>query len=341
MPVVNSSYGHGFILPPPQAMRIPTHRQYRPRQRREEPRRQPRSQGSDSKSGDSRHLKVASSTNPKKTGGCIAHTLRESQDQKDEPLPTLLATGASSVNQAVKAVAIARTYVQEEQLDVSCRPDFCNPTGGALSLLLKWATASAPTPQAVYSGGKVVEPTRSRDRSRRRRSRSSSSSNSRSRSRRRRSKSASPRKSSRSRSPQKTEEKSGIKSELRVAQQSEPSVLAGAIAKKVRVKETVMLLCIGPASVCQAVRAVIFANRYLQDDNLSVTFQPEFIHINDGGTGSNPTRSGVRFTLLIHEDASAKKAKPPKEADEARNGDQDTHNDDAMGSDHASDDEGA
>lgn len=36
----------------------------------------------------------------------------------------LTAIGAGSVNQAIKAIAIARQYVEEEAIDLCCRPGF-------------------------------------------------------------------------------------------------------------------------------------------------------------------------------------------------------------------------
>lgn len=57
-------------------------------------------------------LAVASRSPVKKVAGSIAHTSRESDP------PVLSAVGPSSVNQAVKAIAIARTYLVDDQLDL-------------------------------------------------------------------------------------------------------------------------------------------------------------------------------------------------------------------------------
>lgn len=48
--------------------------------------------------------------------GSIAHTSREADP------PTLQAIGSASTNQAVKAIAIARTYVEENSLDFLVEP---------------------------------------------------------------------------------------------------------------------------------------------------------------------------------------------------------------------------
>ena len=44
----------------------------------------------------------------------------------------LTAIGAGSVNQAIKAVAIARQYVEEEAIDLCCRPEFVEINDAAL-----------------------------------------------------------------------------------------------------------------------------------------------------------------------------------------------------------------
>lgn len=82
--------------------------------------------------------------------------------------------------------------------------------------------------------------------------------------------------------------------ELRVAQGSEPSIVAGSVAKKLRMGERVNIVSIGAGSVSGSVRAITIARRYLERDNIDVTFRPEFIHVDmqDG------TRSAIRFNLL-------------------------------------------
>jgi stage V sporulation protein S len=207
-------------------------------------------------------LKVAAESNPKKTAGCIAHSVRSAaENKKENALPTLLATGAPSVNQAVKSLAIARTYLKDDDMDVACSPDFSNPQGSALSLPLQWSPLQNNQERQARYGADDFD----RDGTER-------------------------------------GGLSGIKKELRVAQSSEPSVVAGAIAKKARAKEPILLLAIGPVSVNQTVRALIFANRYLQEDKLVASFQPEFIHIADGdgeGGKRSTMRSGVRFLVVV------------------------------------------
>ena len=50
-----------------------------------------------------------------------------------------------------------------------------------------------------------------------------------------------------------------------------------------------------------AVRAVIFANRYLWEDGISIVFQPDFVHITDTRSGHDDRseqRSGMRLTVI-------------------------------------------
>lgn len=63
-------------------------------------------------------IRVSAQSRTTHVAGCIAKTLRIQQSM------TVQAIGASAVNQAVKAVAIARGYLSEDGLDVVMRPRF-------------------------------------------------------------------------------------------------------------------------------------------------------------------------------------------------------------------------
>ena len=63
-------------------------------------------------------LKVASSSNPSSVAGAIVKNMQEGKDVE------LLAVGAGALNQAVKAVAIARGYVSPQGVDITIRPGF-------------------------------------------------------------------------------------------------------------------------------------------------------------------------------------------------------------------------
>lgn len=63
-------------------------------------------------------LKVSAKSNPNAVAGALAAALRE-RDAAE-----LQAVGAGAINQAIKAVAIARTYLKGAQLDAVCTPAF-------------------------------------------------------------------------------------------------------------------------------------------------------------------------------------------------------------------------
>lgn len=64
-------------------------------------------------------LKVSSKSNPNAVAGAIAGLITE--DKKTE----LQAIGAGAVNQSMKAIAIARSFVAASGVDLLCIPAFC------------------------------------------------------------------------------------------------------------------------------------------------------------------------------------------------------------------------
>ena len=64
-------------------------------------------------------FKVTSSTSPGKLAGAIANVIREGSDGIE-----IAAVGAGAVNQAVKAVAIARGYLVPCGADIVIAPSF-------------------------------------------------------------------------------------------------------------------------------------------------------------------------------------------------------------------------
>jgi len=139
------------------------------------------------------------------------------------------------VNQAVKALAIARGYLDNEKdrVDVSCYPEFRNEEKEAVSFVL---TKSILRKKPTIDEG----------------------------------------------------------SELRVAASSEPTVVAGSIAGKVRSGDRVSVVCLGAASVNQTIKSIIIARRYLARDAIDICFRPEFVHLNMQGE----ERSALRFVVL-------------------------------------------
>ena len=67
-------------------------------------------------------LKVAAASNPATVAGAIANNIREGRAVE------LVAMGPNSVNQSVKAVAIASDYLREDFIDLVCRPEFMHLT---------------------------------------------------------------------------------------------------------------------------------------------------------------------------------------------------------------------
>lgn len=99
-------------------------------------------------------LKVSAWSNPKAVAGAIAGVLRERGNVDVQVI------GAAALNQAIKAVAIARSYVSAEGLDPICIPAFTNiEIGGegrtAIRLHVEDRSGKAPTVRAVPSLNEV------------------------------------------------------------------------------------------------------------------------------------------------------------------------------------------
>lgn len=89
-------------------------------------------------------LKVSAWSNPKAVAGAIAGVLRERGNVDVQVI------GAAALNQAIKAVAISRSYVAAEGLDPICIPAFTNiEIGGedrtAIRLHIEDRSGKAPT----------------------------------------------------------------------------------------------------------------------------------------------------------------------------------------------------
>ena len=65
-------------------------------------------------------LKVAAKTSPNSLAGALAGLIRE--DGKAE----IQSIGAGALNQAIKAIAIARGFVAPGGIDLICIPAFCD-----------------------------------------------------------------------------------------------------------------------------------------------------------------------------------------------------------------------
>ena len=65
-------------------------------------------------------IKVSSKSNPNKVAGALANTLREKESVE------MQAIGAGALNQAIKAIAIARGFVAPSGKNLVCIPAFSN-----------------------------------------------------------------------------------------------------------------------------------------------------------------------------------------------------------------------
>lgn len=69
--------------------------------------------------GDSAEiLKVSTRSRPSAVAGAIAGVIRE------HGVAEVQSIGAGATNQAIKAVAIARSYLREDGIDIVCAPSF-------------------------------------------------------------------------------------------------------------------------------------------------------------------------------------------------------------------------
>jgi len=83
-----------------------------------------------SRSGEdeAQQLKAASGTDAKVLAGAISSFAREGRRM------VITAIGAAAINQVVKAVAIARKNIEEEAIDLTCKPEFTEVNEGVTAL---------------------------------------------------------------------------------------------------------------------------------------------------------------------------------------------------------------
>lgn len=84
-------------------------------------------------------LKVAAASNPATVAGAIANNIREGRAVE------IIAMGPNSVNQSVKAVAIAGSYLREDFIALVCRPEFMHlDIGGEEKSAIKLVLLTSP-----------------------------------------------------------------------------------------------------------------------------------------------------------------------------------------------------
>lgn len=87
-------------------------------------------------------LRVSGNSRPNSVAGAIAALLRSESEVE------IQAIGPSAVNQAVKAIAIARSYIELDNLDLTAQPSFVK-----LELQEEERTALLFTVHAIARGG--------------------------------------------------------------------------------------------------------------------------------------------------------------------------------------------
>ncbi|KAG2429377.1 hypothetical protein HXX76_011142 [Chlamydomonas incerta] len=85
-------------------------------------------------------IKVSAKGNVKAVAGKIAHSAREGE------VPAALCIGPECINVAIKAIAIARTYLQQDTIDLSFQPAFRDADRSKKSLALYIAKGKARAP---------------------------------------------------------------------------------------------------------------------------------------------------------------------------------------------------
>lgn len=94
-------------------------------------------------------LKVSSKSNPNSVAGALAGVVRGAGQVE------MQVVGAGALNQAVKALAIARSYIANTGMDLACRPTFADifidgEERTAIRLLVE---KFAPRPTGEFQGG--------------------------------------------------------------------------------------------------------------------------------------------------------------------------------------------
>jgi len=102
-------------------------------------------------------LRVSAWSNPKSVAGAIAGVLRERGEVDVQTI------GAAALNQAVKAIAIARSYVAGEGIDPICIPGFkdieINGEGRTAIRIRVEDRAGGPYPKATSASADASGPT--------------------------------------------------------------------------------------------------------------------------------------------------------------------------------------
>ncbi len=89
---------------------------------------------------------------------------------------------------------------------------------------------------------------------------------------------------------------------LKVAAQSHPNAVAGAIAGVIRSRGRVEIQAIGPGAINQAIKAVAVARGYLRPDGIEIGFIPSFFEVTIDGQERTAVRLLVEVRIAIAPD---------------------------------------
>jgi stage V sporulation protein S len=93
-------------------------------------------------------IKVSAKSRSTAVAGAIANVIRGHQQAEVQ------AIGAGAVNQAVKAIAIARGYLKQDGLDISCAPVFVEvDVGGQERTAIKFSVEAHSIPPSAPEEG--------------------------------------------------------------------------------------------------------------------------------------------------------------------------------------------
>ncbi len=101
-------------------------------------------------------LKVSSKSNPNSVAGALAGVVRSSGSVE------IQVVGAGALNQAIKAIAIARGYVAPSGQDLMCRPTFADiridgESRTAIRLQIESCAARPGEPAATLAGAVAAD----------------------------------------------------------------------------------------------------------------------------------------------------------------------------------------
>lgn len=177
-------------------------------------------------------VKVSAGSNPKGVAGKVCHTCREGD------APAMLTIGSSCINQAVKAICIARGYLAKDSNAVDLTFQTAFREGGTQEkpsvalYLAKHPISWVPTPNTM---------------------------------------------------------------EMQVSASSQPTVVAGALANRVREGAVPCLTAIGVDAVANCVLAIGHTRLYLEPDGKDIRSRPEFIHVLKNGEDWN----AIKFHIHV------------------------------------------